>query len=769
MITAFEQRLDAAARRLLAPRELPDIVDALEGRALTPDGVPIKAFQLVDKDSDYRGPFSTDNCPDLREILRSCVSPDVETTVVAGPTQSFKTTLLKGLAAYTVGLHPRPIGWVLPTEPLARDFSSKRLQPDFAATPWLASLIPANPDDYKNLSLGFTSCTIRLAGSNSPSNLASFSYGLVIGDEVDKYPQRLRNEAGTLDLLLQRTGNYTHHNHVFVSSPTVPWGTIWQAALRGDCRRYHVPCPHCSRLFVQTFALLRWDESAKNPNGTWDFARVARSAHLRCPHCSGEIWEHHRRDILHAGRWIPDPVEQADVRRADYELIADPACRSYFRSCFNVLHPNRTFAAIAQKHLLAGRDPSKRQNFTNGELGEVHEETGETLDAEVYYKRREDYLNPDHGPLELPEGVLVLTASVDYQASPARLEYEIVGHGEDFETWGIQRGYIERRTTWKAAQAELEKILATPWQHPFGFTLTPASVCHDTGHDAEEIYRHVRACQPRRVYAIKGSSEGYGEPLVSRPKKSGVRQVTLYMVGTVTAKLEVYSRLRVGEPGPGYMHFPAHPARGYDHEFFRQLTAEKLVFHYKGGRKVPKFIKPGGRANEALDIRCYNAVALALLNPAFAKLREKAGAAPTAAELAAQPELQLSTEQNNEPNTTANSNSGDDNSAKSGSHDDDHGHAADLATIPDGNGENSAPPDSGKSPDRPARLFDPETGRIHDQPVNTPHSAIPTPHSEPASPVPNTYQRLTGPTPTTTPRPVKSRPFRRRGSWATRY
>lgn len=624
-ISDTRPQLDAIAARILADRPKPDIIDVLEGRAVDDDGKPIAPYQLVDKDSDYRGPFSTDNCPDLREILRSCVSHEVETTVIVGPTQSFKTTALKGVAAYTVGFDSGAVGWVMPTEPLARSFSSKRLQPDVDATPWLACLKPESADDYTNLSLGFKTCTLRLAGSNSPTNLASFSYKRVIGDEVDKYPHRIRNEAGTLDLLLQRTGQYTHHNHIFVSSPTVPWGTIWQAALRGDCRRYYVPCPHCSKSFVQSFAHLRWDENAKNANGTWDFKRVASSSHLQCPHCQGEIWEHHRRDMLHAGQWQPDPVELADQRRADFELIADPSCRSYFRSCFNVIHPNRTFAAIAQKHLLAGKDPSKRQNFTNGELGEIHEEKGETVEATVLFGRREDYLSEttDGSRPLLPEGVLVMTAAVDLQANPARLEVEFVGWGSGHESWGIQYLVIMKTGTWQEAFDELDRHLAMPWLHTLGFELMPATVCVDTGHLPEEVYAYVRRCQPRRVYAVKGSSEGYGMPLVSRPQKSGVRKVTLYMIGTVTAKEELFSRLRVSEPGPGMMHFPIEPKRGYDLEYFRQLTAETAVVRYVAGRRTIKFIKPAGRRNESLDIRCYNRAALQLLNPDFRKISEK--------------------------------------------------------------------------------------------------------------------------------------------------
>lgn len=596
----------------MRPRELPDIVDWLPAN-----------LSIVDKDSDYKGPFSWEAAPDLREIARSCVSPDIETTVIVGPTQSYKSTLLTGVAAYTIAVDHGPIGWVFGTTDIARAFSQTRIQPTIDGSPVLSALKPENPDHYKTLELGFRTCTVRLAGSNSPSNAATFSYKRVIGDEVDKYPALLGNESGTLDLLLLRTDQYTFHNHIFASSPTVPQGTIWRAALQGDCRRYHVPCPHCGREFVFEFSGLRWDPRARSARGHWDYARVAATAHYECPHCHGEIWENQRRDLLHAGRWIPDPVDLAENRRTEYDLRLDPHRRSYFRSCFNVLHPNRTFAAIAQKHLTAGDDPSARQNFTNGQLGEVYEPKSEKLAWEKIYERRETYLDGDNperpapGAVELPAGVLVLAAAVDAQANPARLELEIVGYGEGDESWGIQYKVIEGDPYDLATWIRLDEFLLYAWRHPAGHSMRPAVVCVDTGYATDVAYAYVQRCQPRRVLAVKGSRGGYGEPLADRPRKSGVDRVALWMVGTVTAKELIYARLQLQDAGPGYCHFPKNPKRGYDQAYFRGLTAEKVIWKYESGRKVKKFVPGEFKRNEPLDIRCYILAGLDVLRPDY--------------------------------------------------------------------------------------------------------------------------------------------------------
>ena len=74
-------------------------------------------------------------------------------------------------------------------------------------------------------------------------------------------------------------------------------------------------------------------------------------------------------------------------------------------------------------------------------FGELWEDRGDIEDEDTLMARREDYgTRPDGSPVELPDGVLVLTAGVDTQDD--RMEYEVVGHGHFGETWGIEKGLV---------------------------------------------------------------------------------------------------------------------------------------------------------------------------------------------------------------------------------------------------------------------------------------------------------------------------------------
>jgi phage terminase large subunit GpA-like protein len=69
----------------------------------------------------------------------------------------------------------------------------------------------------------------------------------------------------------------------------------------------------------------------------------------------------------------------------------------------------------------------------------------------------------------------------------------------------------------------------------------------------------------------------------------------------------VYARLRLAEPGPGAIHF----LRRLDADYFRQLTAERVVTRFERGRPIRSWQpKRDGERNEALDTFVYAHAAL---------------------------------------------------------------------------------------------------------------------------------------------------------------
>ena len=89
----------------------------------------------------------------------------------------------------------------------------------------------------------------------------------------------------------------------------------------------------------------------------------------------------------------------------------------------------------------------------------------------------------------------------------------------------------------------------------------------------------------------------------------------------------VYARLRLTEPGPGAIHFP----RRLDADYFRQLTAERVVTRFERGRPICSWQpKRDGERNEALDTFVYAHAALHGLISMGLRLNEEVDAVTAA-------------------------------------------------------------------------------------------------------------------------------------------
>lgn len=236
----------------------------------------------------------------------------------------------------------------------------------------------------------------------------------------------------------------------------------------------------------------------------------------------------------------------------------------------------------------------------------------ESLDSEPLFTRRENY-----DVETIPNGVLVLTAGIDVQED--RLEVTVDGWGKGAENWGVAHRILVGKTTEPYVWDEVDAYLETIFHRQDGTYLTISSAGFDTGNTPNDVYKFVKPRQSKKFYALKGSSIP-NKPIVSRPQKSGVERVRLFMVGTDTAKTRIYARLRMvhrpDAPNPGYIHFPN--SDDFDEVYFRQLTSEKVVVKIKGSDRIKAFEKHG--RNEALDCKVYALAALMILNPNFDRL-----------------------------------------------------------------------------------------------------------------------------------------------------
>ena len=356
-----------------------------------------------------------------------------------------------------------------------------------------------------------------------------------------------------------------------------------------DQRYFNVPCPICREYQVLKWSNVVWDKQLyRNHEVFGDY--LPETARLKCVSCGKEFSNAEKNEQLGKGVWEATAPFNGAAGFYMSELMSPfPKARL------------QDIAAkfLEAKKLLKAGDPTLMITFVNTALGETWEEKGIGVEKDELTDRLEPFSDDN-----IDENILVITAGVDVQDD--RLELELVGWGQGFESWGL--GYItikgdpERAEVWD----ELDEILFDKEFKRGPVKVKVKCTCIDSGAHTNSVYDYVlskRQCmrkmrQAYRIYPVKGKSTT-GDPVVGKPSNRSLRKgLKLYPLGVDTAKDVIYGRLDVDEPGPGFCHFPDE----YPDEYFKQLTAEEKVRRFERGM-VKTFWKKKRARNEALDIR----------------------------------------------------------------------------------------------------------------------------------------------------------------------
>lgn len=545
------------------------------------------------------GKWNTSRAEYQRGMMDAFTDPRVETIVIMGCSQFGKTEILNNIVGYHIDQEPCPILLVMPTLELGQAWSKDRFSPMLRDTPCLQGKVKEVRSKNSNNTIMhkvFPGGHITIAGANSAASLAARPIRIVLCDEIDRYPGSAGTEGDPVNLAFKRATTFWNRKLIVTSTPTIRGLSRIEKFYDGsDKRMYYVPCPHCGE-----FQLLRW----KNIKFERDKDGNVTLAVLVCEYCQKHITDADKPLMLRKGQWR---AEAPFTKTAGFHI--------------NELYsPWVTFEQTVQSFLEAKKDPLTLRVWVNTALGETYEEDyDEGISHGLLYGRREAYPTiTEDGKQKtiLPDGVIVLTAGVDVQDD--RLEIEVVGWGIGEESWNIDyrilRGNLAKQEVWQ----QLDDVLLGTYQNKDGIRLHISSTCIDTaGHFTKEAYSFVKPRQTRRVFAVKGANE-HGKPVVGRPSLNNLLRVKLFPIGTDTTKEVIFTRLKIQEFGPGYMHFPLER----DEEYFSQLTSEKPHPKFIRGRQVRVWVKKRAR-NEALDCRVYALGALYILNPNLELIAER--------------------------------------------------------------------------------------------------------------------------------------------------
>jgi phage terminase large subunit GpA-like protein len=574
MTTKLAHCLDIAWRAM-APR-----------RALSVSEWADQHRQLTGKQSGERGPWRTRRTPFLKEIMDSLsANSRVQHLVVMKSSQVGVTEATVNFIGYTMDHAPAPMMILLPTLDARDAWKAQKLNPLLLETPIVRDILGGQRSrDAANRAdmIDFPGGVLFLAGGNSPNSYAQRSVRTIIMDDLDRFPPEVGSEGDPVKLAEGRTKAFARAKRMLISTPTVSGESLiereWE---KSDQRRYHLPCPHCDALQAiewggpETTHGIKWSKIDGEVTAAW----------YVCRSCAREISEHHKPKMLAGGRWIAGHPER-HIRGYHLTALLAPVG----------LGPS--WLELAREWQDAVKSPGTLRTFINTHLGEPWIEHGDHVEPTGLIARVEDYdeLLPD-----LPKSML-RTAGADVQKD--RIECSVFDWHAGEECYAMEHIIVPGDTAQPEVWARFAEEL-TAW--------APDALAVDSGYNTSMVYAFVE--KRRWAFAVKGVP-GPGRPIVEdekarrqRLRRQRKKGIIVHMVGDDQAKALIYSRLKITEPGPGYIHFPRDPA--FDDEYFAQITAEKLVTKIRGTRPYVEWVQTRPR-NEALDCCKYALAALRL-------------------------------------------------------------------------------------------------------------------------------------------------------------
>lgn len=572
---------------------------------------------LSRESSAEAGRWRNERTPYLVEIMDAFTDYRVKKISLMSSSQAGKSELELNIIGYIIDQDPGSILYIQPTIDDAKKFSRQRIAPMFRDCKTLSNKVAdVKSRDSGNTMLQktFPGGLLTLVGSNSASGLASIPARYVIGDERDRWAESAGTEGDPWKLAEARTTTFYNSKMVDVSTPTIKGRSqIEKSYNLGTRETWQHQCPHCGEYHVIDFDHIKFDHEVKKHGKKRDYV-ITSDIMYACPSCGCLSSEEDMR--RQPAKWVAENPEAIQNGH-----------RSFWLNGFS--SPWQPWRQLVQDWLESKDDLQRMQVFYNTKLGKLWEHRGDLADEDEFLARRENYGTRDDGtPIDLPEGVLVLTCGVDTQGD--RLEYEVVGYGHYKESWGIKKGIImgdpAEEEVWERLDDVVDKVYR--FKDPSKGLKISLTFVDSGGNKTQDVYLQCAKRKGKRVFAIKGKSRNgaaaesipYTAPPSQVKIKAKNRQVIgktwLYTIGVNAGKSEIMAALKVQEPGPKYCHFPREADRGYDERYFNGLLSETEVPKTTNGRTYWVWeVIPGHERNEPLDVRNYANAAFRVIDP----------------------------------------------------------------------------------------------------------------------------------------------------------
>lgn len=627
--------------------------------------------------SAMEGMYTFNNSPYVREIV-DFLSPSNPYRVLA-----IKKGAQLGLST---GFIENGIGWIISQQPgnvlclVGHDDLVEKAMgkiDNMIDTTGIRRLIHSNANRAKNNKSGdkdrskeFTGGHLTLGPTNHKTlRQVSYRYGFI--DDFEAMKSDTKESGATVPMIMQRFSTYAKTMKLaFISTPEVKeTSNIEREYLKGDQRKYFVPCPCCGE-----YITFEWEcDSEIVENGKAGIyyeldensELITDSVGYVCQKCNQFFTDQKKSEMLLAGEWRPTAKAK------------DPEYTSYHLS--SLYGPTYMFGwfKYVKQYLEANppgqpRDEKLHQTFVNLVLGNTYEQSGQSIDATSIQKNIRPYqvgIVPERQSIADGNGrIVLLTFGSDLNGTAedvklnyvddARFDWEVIAWSESGASYSVEHGSIGTfqpasmrdvkfhnhpdRVKWSykfgaehCVWDEVDKLLSRKWKLDTGKTLPIFAAAIDYGHLSEYVNPYVENSQ-FNVYAVKGDklqdsgifiNQDYKPFTISKDNaKLWILNVNRYKDLLATHIGLVWNPHITKIQPADFMNFPTPQDGKYQlHNYFSHFEAEHKVVDEKSRRFVWKK-KTANAQNHLFDCRIYGMAARDIfINELFKEAKVKNG------------------------------------------------------------------------------------------------------------------------------------------------
>jgi phage terminase large subunit GpA-like protein len=635
--TAYRRRRLQASRRVYTPVPRERYWEWAEQHFYLDDG-------LYDQSrvEPARGPLSAPTEPGVREI------------VIVGSVQFFKTTFSEVVQGYHIHRDPTRMMLMLDKDEMSKKFSREKLGPNILRSPELRSRVRPSlgrEGDSTLLYKAFPGGSLVLTSAGSPSNLAMLKFRIVMLDEIDKYTDT--DEGDAIQLASKRMLRYPYNSLMILTcSPTNQHSRIWKAYLKSDMRKMAVACPDpaCGHLQVLDWGTedslhgVKWSSTGESPNRV----HHPETAEYACAACGSLMSNQQRMAALRNVRWyqtkpltaedgtVINPVDHLNDRSrwlwdewAQVHYFIDPETGkrliSNYKAGFwasSLYNPSRTLEQLARNFLEVKNNPQELQTFVNTELALPWLEEAQEVDRAGLKARME--------PLPfVPDEAHLVVATVDVQGDRLEVTHTALNLANE-QAWVLKHKQLWGPTGEHDVWASLAPYLGEPLHRRDGLPFRPCVTLVDVNFNRANATQWVNRNKGRGAFAIVGKAEQNGQRSEMWPPAASFKnalRTPIHNVSSNAAKDFTIARLQVKDPAKhGYIHL----SDGLTDEYVDQISSEKLVIRFKGGKsqRLWELRTKGHVRNEGWDLLVYAMIALKAIQSFPAAVQQKMCAPP---------------------------------------------------------------------------------------------------------------------------------------------